>query len=140
MFIWFIDYTLEECKNKNKIKTLYNNLYSFLYSFLYMSSGIGRKYTPNLNAWYKCVGTCPDPNTYAYFKTFIVRNPDGTEVEEIRKVPVTPNWQRYSDLIRTSTFYTAGQSLKYANRSLNEYGSWAGAPTGYGQPPRNQFN
>lgn len=105
-----------------------------------MSSGIGRKYTRGLSAWYKCEGTCPDPNTYAYFKTFTIINEFGESVEEIRKVPVTPNWQRYSDLIRTSTFYTAGQSLKYSDRPTNEYGSWAGAPGGYGQPPRNQFN
>lgn len=105
-----------------------------------MSNGIGRKYTPKLNAWYKCVGICPDINTYAYFKTFIVRKPDGTEVEEIRKVPITPSWKRYSILINASKNSTGGQSLRYADRPLNEYGYWEGAPSGYGQSPRNQFN
>ena len=65
---------------------------------------------------------------------------DGTFEEVIRKVPVTPSWKRYSILINASKNYTAGQSLKYFYRPLNEYGYWAGAPSGYGQPPRNQFN
>ena len=105
-----------------------------------MSSGIGRRYNQRLNAWYRCNGKCPSVNNYTYFKTFTIRNENGTFEEVIRKVPVTPSWKRYSILINASKNYTAGQSLKYFYRPLNEYGYWAGAPSGYGQPPRNQFN
>ena len=35
-----------------------------------MTSGFDRRYNPNLNAWYRCNGQCPNINTYAYFRTF----------------------------------------------------------------------
>jgi hypothetical protein len=105
-----------------------------------MTSGFDRRYNPNLNAWYRCNGQCPNINTYAYFRTFNVRNQYGEIEEVIRKVPIIPSWKRYSILINASKYYTGGQSLKYSDRPLNEYGYWAGAPSGYGQPPRNQFN
>ena len=43
-----------------------------------MSSGIGRRYNPRLNAWYRCNGKCPSVNNYTYFKTFTIRNENGT--------------------------------------------------------------
>lgn len=104
-------------------------------------SGIGAKYNPKLHAWLKCGGKnkCPNISTYQYFRKFIVII-DGKPTEIIRKVPIEPCWARYSFLIKNSTYYNAGQKLKYSDRPTNEFGYWYGAPSGFGQPPRNQFN
>ena len=52
---------------------------------------------------------------------------------------ITPS--RFSKtIINASKNSTGGQSLRYADRPLNEYGYWEGAPSGYGQSPRNQYN
>ena len=43
-----------------------------------------------------------------------------------------------STLVRTARYANAGKTV-FANRSLNAYGRWEGAPGGSGSPPRNTF-
>ena len=43
-----------------------------------------------------------------------------------------------STIVRTSRFSNAGKTV-FANRSLNVFGQWEGAPGGSGSPPRNNF-
>ena len=103
-------------------------------------SGYGN-YTPYRARWSNCFvynnpsSYCPNKAYSLNTKTFIVDN----EVVN-SKVPVVPMWQRCSSLINLSTYRTGGQRLVYQDISLNEYGTYSGAPAGYGQPPRNTFN
>lgn len=94
------------------------------------------------SSWFNCSGKpgyrCPKP---IFFKTTEISvNINGVIEKKIIKQPTTPYWFNQSQLIRTSTYFTAGQSLVYANRPVNEFGYWDGAPTGSGSPPRNTFN
>lgn len=43
-----------------------------------------------------------------------------------------------STQIRTAN-YQRGTKISFANKSLNSFGRWAGAPGGSGRPPRNFF-
>jgi hypothetical protein len=43
-----------------------------------------------------------------------------------------------STLVRTARFTNAGKTV-FANRTLNAYGRWEGAPGGSGSSPRNTF-
>lgn len=94
------------------------------------------------SSWFNCSGkpgyTCPRP---VFFKTNEISvNRNGVTENIIIKQPTTPYWAVQSQNIRSSTYFTAGQSLVYANKSLDPFGYWAGAPTGYGAPPKNTFN
>ena len=52
------------------------------------------------------------------------------------KVPLVPLRQSY--LTRT-VVPMRNHTLVYANKPNNEYGQRAGGPSGYGQPPKNNF-
>lgn len=54
-------------------------------------------------------------------------------------VPDLVNYKVFSTIIRTARAQR-NDSFTQANRLLNVYRSWTGAPAGYGQPIRNQFN
>ena len=102
---------------------------------------MSRKYATR-SSWFNCSGkpgySCPKP---VFFKTTEISvNRNGIIEKIIIKQPTTPYWATQSQNIRSSTYFTAGQSLVYADRPLNVFGSWAGAPTGSGAPPRNTFN
>lgn len=43
-----------------------------------------------------------------------------------------------STIVRTARFANAGKTV-FANRPINYFGSWTGAPGGSGSPPRNTF-
>mgnify|MGYP001205455993 CR=1 FL=1 len=43
-----------------------------------------------------------------------------------------------STIVRTSRFSNGGKTV-FANRPVNYFGSWTGAPGGSGSPPRNTF-
>lgn len=43
-----------------------------------------------------------------------------------------------SQLVRTAHFSNSGKTV-FANKTLNAYGRWEGAPGGSGAPPRNTF-
>jgi hypothetical protein len=49
------------------------------------------------------------------------------------------NYKVFSTIIRTA-IAQRNTAFAQANRPLNAYKSWTGAPAGYGQPIRNQFN
>lgn len=94
------------------------------------------------SSWFNCSGkpgyTCPK---LVFFKTTQISvNRNGVTETITIKQPTTPYWAIQSQNIKSSTYYTAGQSLTYANRPLNVFGYWAGAPAGSGSPPRNTFN
>jgi hypothetical protein len=115
-----------------------------------MPGGYGN-YTPYRARWSTCFdwtssGNMVNPNARCPRKVYslntknVISNVDG--IDEIAKIktPVVPIWMRYSALINSSTYRNGGQKLIYKTIELNEYGSYAGAPAGYGQPPRNTFN
>ena len=54
-------------------------------------------------------------------------------------IPVVVNFKVFSIIIRTATAQR-NDCFTQANRPTNVYKSWTGAPAGYGQPIRNQFN
>lgn len=54
-------------------------------------------------------------------------------------IPDVVNFKVFSTIIRTAIAQRNGRFTQ-ANRPLNVYKSWTGAPAGYGQPIRNQFN
>lgn len=92
-----------------------------------------------VNPWFNCSLKygCPKP---VFFKTTTISvNRNGKIENIVIKQPTTPYWKRQSQIIRTSTFFTGGQSLVYGNRTLNSFGYWAGAPMGSGMPPTNTF-
>ena len=54
-------------------------------------------------------------------------------------IPEVVNFKVFSRIIRTAAAQRNGLFTQ-ANRPTNAYRSWTGAPAGYGQPIRNQFN
>ena len=54
-------------------------------------------------------------------------------------IPEVVNFKVFSRIIRTAAAQRNGL-FALANRPTNAYKSWTGAPAGYGQPIRNQFN
>jgi len=54
-------------------------------------------------------------------------------------IPEMVNFKVFSRIIRTAAAQRNGLFTQ-ANRPTNAYKSWTGAPAGYGQPIRNQFN
>jgi hypothetical protein len=54
-------------------------------------------------------------------------------------IPEVVNFKVFSRIIRTAAAQRNGL-FTLANRPTNAYKSWTGAPAGYGQPIRNQFN
>jgi len=102
---------------------------------------MSRKYSSR-SSWFNCSGlpgySCPKTT---YFKTTEISvNRNGVIEKIIIKQPTSPYWATQSQNIKSSTYFTAGQRLVYANKTLNAFGYWAGAPTGSGSPPRNTFN
>lgn len=98
------------------------------------------KYVPR-NKWFKYNGkpgySCFKPISLKITQASVNRN---GKIEKITiKQPIAPYWQILSQNIKSSTYYTTKNSLSYANRSLNSFGNWAGAPNGYGSPPKNIF-
>lgn len=82
--------------------------------------------------------SCPK---LGFFKTTEISvNKDGVIQKITIKQPTAPYWSTQSQTIRLSTYNSAGQSLVYANRPVNIFGYWEGAPSGSGSPPRNTFN
>jgi hypothetical protein len=59
--------------------------------------------------------------------------------EKLMGTGIVVNFKVFSTIIRTATAQH-NDCFTRANRPLNVYKSWTGAPTGYGQPIRNQFN
>jgi len=98
----------------------------------------GGRYS-TVSPWFNCSDKfgCPTP---ILFKTTIISvNRNGKLERIVIKQPTTPYWQCQSENIRNSTYFTAGQTFAYGNNTLNEFGSWSGAPRGYGMPPKNTF-
>lgn len=56
------------------------------------------------------------------------------------KSPDVPMWITSRNIIHTSYITPGYKCIVHANKTLNAYGSWEGAPFGYGAPPRNSFN
>ena len=54
-------------------------------------------------------------------------------------IPDVVNFKVFSTIIKTATAQRNSRFTQ-TNRPTNVYGSWTGAPAGYGQPIRNQFN
>jgi len=54
-------------------------------------------------------------------------------------LPILVNFRVFSIIIQTATAQ-GNDCFTQANRPTNVYGSWTGAPAGYGKPIRNQFN
>jgi hypothetical protein len=104
-------------------------------------------YTSIKSEWFKCSysnnnnnnNLCPNLYTLSYKHLKTINN-SGFPEKSIVKVSIEPAWQTFSNIINTSTYRTAGQTLTYANNNLNALGYWAGAPSGYGKPIRNTFN
>jgi len=96
-------------------------------------------YYPRKNNWFKC-NKCPNKIDLGNYIFISFRNKHGQIEHKKIKQPIVPYNIRLSQLVNTSTFFTGGQTLTYSNRPLNEIGYWYGAPGGYGQAPRNQFN
>lgn len=92
------------------------------------------------NRWFDCSLKfgCPKPVIFKTTEISVIRN--GKVEKIIIKQPTTPYWKTQSQIIKTSTYFTGGQRLVYADRTLNAFGYWAGAPMGSGMPPRNTFN
>lgn len=53
--------------------------------------------------------------------------------------PVRTFWQTYAQKVQLGNRYAAGRRLTWVNQDINAYQSAAGAPKGYGAPPRNTF-
>ena len=91
--------------------------------------------------WYRCGSKCP---SYLKFdKSNLV--PFGYVQNGVVKTAFRPRYRLpypniYSIGVKTSFGYTGAQRKIFINQPLNQFGYYAGAPQGYGQPPRNQFN
>lgn len=91
------------------------------------------------NRWFDCSFKYGCPKQIFFKTTEISVNRNGKIERIIIKQPTTPYWKYQSQNIKTSTYFTGGQSLVYANKTLNPFGYWAGAPMGSGMPPKNTF-
>lgn len=93
-----------------------------------------------MNKNYKdyCKKSCEITKSYKSLKPIAVARGDGTYSYFSIKAPDEPYWKTYSDLVN-NTKITRGKTMLYAQIELNEYGSFSGAPAGYGNPPRNRF-
>lgn len=96
----------------------------------------------NKSSLFNCSGRpgykCPVPIFFKTTEISVMRN--GIMEKITIKQPTTPYWVTQSKNIRSSTYFTAGQRLVYATKTLNPFGYWEGAPNGSGAPPRNTFN
>lgn len=94
------------------------------------------------SSWFNCSGKlgnkCPTPIFFKTTEISVMKN--GVMEKILIKQPTTPCWVTQSQNIRSSTYFTAGQRLVYAKKTLNPFGYWAGAPNGSGAPPKNTFN
>lgn len=91
------------------------------------------------NRWFDCSLKFGCPRPILFKINTISVNRDGKPEYIVIKQPTTPYWKIQSNLIKTSTYITGGQTLVYGNRKLNSFGYWDGAPMGSGMPPRNIF-
>ncbi len=73
-----------------------------------------------------CAGNCPNNSSKS-----IVNNTE----------QLATRTSFYMETARNIKIYSTKKGKKYnvANRMLNQYGSWAGAPYGYGAPITNRF-
>jgi hypothetical protein len=92
-----------------------------------------------MNKNYKdyCKKSCEITKSYKSLKPIVVLN-DGSYSYYTIKAPDEPYWKTQSNLINNSKI-TRGKKIFYSQIKLNEYGSFSGAPYGYGMPPRNNF-
>ena len=81
------------------------------------------------NYYYLKKCRCPQP-----INKKLVETGSGGEV-----IPIVVNFKVFSITIKTATAQR-NDCFRQANRPTNVYKSWTGAPAGYGQPIRNQFN
>ncbi len=91
--------------------------------------------------WYRCAGKCP--SLLGYDKSNLV--PFGYIHNGVLKVGYKQRYRPpqafiYAVGVRTAYGFINGQTKVTENKVLNQFGYYAGAPQGYGQPPRNQFN
>jgi hypothetical protein len=50
------------------------------------------------------------------------------------------NWFKFSQNVGLASTARGGSTWTIVNKKINVFGSYAGAPAGYGQPPKNTFN
>lgn len=91
--------------------------------------------------WYKCGSKCP--SLLKFDKSNIV--PFGYVQNGVVKTAYRPKYRlpypiAYSVVVNVAGKITGGERKIFENQKLNQFGFYAGAPQGYGQPPRNQFN
>ena len=79
-----------------------------------------------------------DPNVRApYLKCPTLTNPTAGMATSTNNTMITKK-MRYAQLIRVAT-ETKNVKKAYAVNNLNRFGSWSGAPGGYGAPVTNSF-
>lgn len=93
--------------------------------------------TKNYKDYCKNKKSCEIKKSYKALKPIAVLT-DGSYSYYTIKAPDEPYWKTQSDLINNSRI-TRGKTILYSQIELNEYGSFSGAPAGYGRPPRNSF-
>lgn len=91
--------------------------------------------------WYRCGSRCP--SLLEFDKSNIV--PFGYVQNGVVKTAFRPKYRlpypiAYSIAVNVAGKSTGGEKKIFVNQPLNQFGYYAGAPQGYGQPPRNQFN
>jgi len=84
-----------------------------------------------------CKKKCEITKSYKPLKPIAVFS-DGSYSYYNITYPTEPAWKVQSDLIKNAST-TRGKKIIYSNVKINEYESYAGAPSGYGAPPRNTF-
>jgi hypothetical protein len=79
-----------------------------------------------------------DPNVrIPYLKCPTLTNPTAGMATSMNNTMITKK-MRYAQLIRVAT-ETKNVKKAYAVNNLNRFGSWSGAPGGYGAPVTNSF-
>lgn len=90
-------------------------------------------------SWTKCENSCPSSSDYKSLTTILVRNNQGGLDTQTIKMPTTPRYETFSINIRNASHFSIKGQYTLANKTLNQYNSWSGAPGGYGAPPKNTF-
>jgi hypothetical protein len=76
-------------------------------------------------------------NTVPYLKCPTLTNPTAGMATSTNNTNISKK-MRYAQMIRTATDAKNGKQY-YAMNKVNAYGSWQGAPGGYGQALKNVF-
>jgi hypothetical protein len=50
------------------------------------------------------------------------------------------DWFKFSQNVNIAATSRGGSKFTIVNKNINAFGSYQGAPGGWGQPPRNKFN